>query len=527
MILPKNKHSKEEKKLLRQMGIPEWMLQPTVISPKEHCELDKVGLSEHIIQRCKSLGLSSLFAVQMATIPVFLRRRNTLYDTRSVPGDLCISAPTGSGKTLAYVLPIVDILSTKRIVTRLRAVVVLPTRDLVAQVKETFDAFVKGTNLSVAATSGQQSFAHEQQVLVGNGDERYPGGKSRVDILITTPGRLIDHLSSTPNFTLQHLRFLVIDEADRLLNQSYNDWLNQILQATRPSTVATSIEAMNTSDCSLPDIAFKKDRNGVYEADAVAPSFLRAKFNLPSTDLDLPKITSVQKLLFSATLTKNPAKIAELHLNDPKYISVQNADGSDATAQDYTTPEGLKEYMAVCATEKKPLMVLYLLHHLGLRSGLCFTRSVESTQKLQTLVEAFEQTQSEDKRIRVKEYSSELGPVQRKQMLKQFKQGQIDLLICSDLIGRGIDLDSVQFVISYDVPHYMDKYIHRVGRTARAGREGEAYTLVEKQEARHFKQMLRQAGHLTQVKTLSIDKERLGELTSAYQKVIDEFSNNQ
>lgn len=171
MALPKTKHSKEEKKLLKSMGIPEWLLQPTVVSPKSSCDLDKVGLSEHILQRCQDLGLSSLFAVQMAVIPVFLRRQ-ALYDTRRVPGDLCISAPTGSGKTMAYVLPIVDILS-KRVVTRLRAVVVLPTRDLVTQVKETFDAFVKGTNLVVAAASGQQSFAHEQQVLVGNHDQRY------------------------------------------------------------------------------------------------------------------------------------------------------------------------------------------------------------------------------------------------------------------------------------------------------------------------------------------------------------------
>lgn len=108
--------------------------------------------------------------VQMAVIPVFLRRQ-ALYDTRRVPGDLCISAPTGSGKTMAYVLPIVDILS-KRAVIRLRAVVVLPTRDLVSQVKETFDAFVKGTNLVVAAASGQQSFSHEQNVLVGHDNQQ-------------------------------------------------------------------------------------------------------------------------------------------------------------------------------------------------------------------------------------------------------------------------------------------------------------------------------------------------------------------
>ncbi|KAI8372182.1 P-loop containing nucleoside triphosphate hydrolase protein [Blakeslea trispora] len=506
MMGPKTKRSKEEKKLLQNMGVPEWILQPTIVSPKNSCPLDQVGLSSDLVQRCQDIGLTSLFAVQMAVIPVFLRRQ-ALYDTRRVPGDLCISAPTGSGKTMAYVLPIIDILS-KRVVTRLRAVIVLPTRDLVTQVKETFDAFVKGTGLVVAATSGQQSFAHEQHVLVGSHESHLEGGHSRVDILITTPGRLMDHLSSTPNFTLQHVRFLVIDEADRLLNQSYNDWLNQILLATRPDTHSE-----------LPNITLKQDRDGATQPDAIAPSFLKSFHTLPSTEFDLPKVPSIQKLLFSATLTKDPAKIAGLHLNDPEYISVQNEDGTQIK-QEYTTPEGLKEYMTVCPTEKKPLMVIYLLHQLGLKSGLCFTKSVESTQRLFMLIEAYEAMQPEEARIRVKEYSSELRPIQRKQLLKQFKEGQIDLLICSDLIGRGIDLDAVQFVISYDVPYYMDKYIHRVGRTARAGREGEAYTLIEKQEARHFKEMMRHAGHLNRIKPLVLEKDKLNACVPDYRKAM-------
>jgi ATP-dependent RNA helicase DDX51/DBP6 len=98
--------------------------------------------------------------------------------------------------------------------------------------------FVKGTDLKIATSTGQHSFAHEQNVLVGESylsGPRLLGGHSRVDVLITTPGRLIDHIKSTPNFTLQHLRFLVIDEADRLLNQSFQDWLYHILSAIHPS----------------------------------------------------------------------------------------------------------------------------------------------------------------------------------------------------------------------------------------------------------------------------------------------------
>ncbi|KAG1501534.1 hypothetical protein G6F46_003223 [Rhizopus delemar] len=507
MVGRKAKHSKEEINMLKNMGVPDWLLHPTVVSPKDTCELDQVGLSPWLVQRCKDIGLSSLFAVQMAVIPVFLRHK-TLYDTIKVSGDLCISAPTGSGKTMAYALPIVDILS-KRVVKRLRAVVVLPTRDLVVQVKETFDAFVKGTDLVVAAVSGQQSFTHEQHVLVGNEEESYPGGKSRVDILIATPGRLIDHLNSTPNFTLQHVRFLVIDEADRLLNQSFNDWLNRILLATNPVVNADA-----------PLLGFKTDKNGITLPDAIAPTFLQSHYKLPVTDLDIPKAPFIQKLLFSATLTKNPAKIAGLHLNEPEYISVQHED-EDHAQREYTTPEGLKEYMIIVSTEKKPLTVIYLLHQLGVKSGLCFTKSVESTERLQTLINAYEALQPEEKRIKVKEYSSELRPTERKAVLKQFKDGEIDLLICSDLIGRGIDLDSVEYVVSYDAPAYMDKYIHRVGRTARAGREGIAYTLVEKPQARHFKEMMRHAGHLDQIQTLNIEKEKIQELVPDYEKAME------
>lgn len=103
-----------------------------------------------------------------------------------------------------------------------------------------------------------------------------------MDILIATPGRLTDHIRETRNFTLQHLRFLVIDEADRLLNQSYNDWLNQILAATRP-----------TVNPDAPSLTFKKDEFGVNEPDAISPAFLNSHYTLPKTDLDMPKVPSV------------------------------------------------------------------------------------------------------------------------------------------------------------------------------------------------------------------------------------------
>ncbi|KAF9135861.1 ATP-dependent RNA helicase dbp6, partial [Mortierella sp. GBA39] len=204
-----------EKERAKSMGIPDWLAHPTLIEPGESnnrpIEDQQFGFSERLIKQCRKAGIDECFAVQTAVIPVLMRARH-LGDIRRAPGDLCVSAPTGSGKTLAYVLPIIEILS-QRVVTRLRALVVLPTRDLCIQVKETFETFVKGTDLKIATSTGQNSFAHEQAILVGESHSnpnspRILGGHSRVDVLITTPGRLIDHIKSTPNFTLQHLRFL-------------------------------------------------------------------------------------------------------------------------------------------------------------------------------------------------------------------------------------------------------------------------------------------------------------------------------
>ncbi|RUS19302.1 hypothetical protein BC937DRAFT_87698 [Endogone sp. FLAS-F59071] len=298
---------------IKSMGIPDWLAHPKIFAPETATPVEDsdFGLSDQLVRRCKELGIEEFFAVQTAVIPIFLRSRS-LSDTHRPPGDLCVSAPTGSGKTLAYVLPII----------------------------ETFDAFCKGTDLRVGTATGQHSFPSEQVHLVDELNESHPGGSSRVDVLITTPGRLIDHLSGTPNFTLQHLRFLVIDEADRLLNQSYQDWLAHILRATRPGG--------GTGEGTTKEpVGVKVDQNGVPMHDAVAPSFFSSIFKVPVSDIDKPKFPSIQKLLFSATLTRNPAKIASLHLLNPQYVAVQvagrvGAEEEGTAGEKYTTPAGLR-----------------------------------------------------------------------------------------------------------------------------------------------------------------------------------------
>ncbi|KAG0302575.1 ATP-dependent RNA helicase dbp6 [Dissophora globulifera] len=611
--------SAEDMERAKSMGIPDWLAHPTKIEPETNTPINAAmfGFSERLIKQCRQAGIEECFAVQTAVIPVLMRAKH-LGDIRKAPGDLCVSAPTGSGKTLAYVLPIIEILS-QRVVTRLRALVVLPTRDLCVQVKETFDTFVKGTDLKIATSTGQNSFAHEQHVLVG---EKYTtpqsklllGGHSRVDVLITTPGRLIDHIKSTPNFTLQHLRFLVIDEADRLLNQSFQDWLHHILTAIHPSPEKRLLGADGSKAIQL-----RQDQYGFPIHDAIAPGFLSSLFEVPESDVEDPKVLSVQKLLFSATLTRNPAKIASLQLSDPQYVAVQEGGQDGDDKQKYTTPAGLTENMIVCESSEKPLMVLHLLHHLNVRSALCFTKSVESAHRLYKLVQLYEKIrttsspstpsaptasikelsnhkkvkdngvddednyfeqkdnsddsdddssnsdddssdgdndnsdQEEDDDVEmehvdastqstlratavdmdidsssvapedtivVAEYSSDLPKSKRQSILRAFNKGEIHLLICSDLISRGMDLSPVSVVINYDTPVYMKKYIHRVGRTARAGKSGTAYSLVEMQEARHFKEMITKAGHWEKISRIKVKDQEVKDLVPGYTKAL-------
>ncbi|RPD61095.1 DEAD-domain-containing protein [Lentinus tigrinus ALCF2SS1-7] len=527
--------------VLALQGLDKALIEAQVVDPATTLPLEtskdaqdeRTGLSGKMRRRLQDLGITELFAVQTAVVPLLLSSpgSRSLYRPYDPPEDLCVSAPTGSGKTLAYVLPIVEVLSS-RIVTRLRALVVLPTRDLVIQVRETFEAVAKGRGLRIGTATGQHSFAHEQSQLVAERATDLQGGSSKVDILICTPGRLIDHLHGTPNFSLQHLRFLVIDEADRLLAQSFQDWLAQVLAATRPPRPS---EDLNTTPS---DVSLSSTQSARPHPDALAPAFLHLLRDVPHvrTDIDEQKESSCQKLLFSATLTRDPAKISALGLRQPKYIVVQSPKTTGAASKEegvldfvmekFTMPATLTEHMLVCESAIKPLMFFHLVHAHKVTNALVFTKSAESTARLVRLLEFFEaalqnsQSQDKGKVIAARAYSSDLAPSERKAILEQFKNQEINILVCSDLISRGIDISHVSHVVSYDVPVDFRKYVHRVGRTARAGRAGDAWTLVEEQEARYFKTMMKEADHLGQVKRLRVPETDVESLKPAYETAL-------
>jgi len=195
-------------------------------------------------------------------------------------------------------------------------------------------------------------------------------------------------------------------------------------------------------------------------------------------------------------------------------------------------PASLSENYVVTTTELKPLVLFHIVLQHNIRNALVFTKSTESTGRLLRLWETFETRRlaSPDENrmivqspIVAKAFSSDLSPALRKSILADFRNGVISILICSDLISRGIDIPSITHVVSYDTPLDIRKYVHRSGRTARAGREGSAWTLLEEQEARHFKLMMKDVGHLSRVKKVRIGEDQLANIKPFYEAALGEL----
>jgi ATP-dependent RNA helicase DDX51/DBP6 len=427
--------------------------------------VDDVDLHPHLRAVLKAMGIRTLFPVQAATIPWLLRAEDA-----GVSSDLAVCAPTGSGKTLAYALPIVHCL-LPRVVRRLRAVVVLPTRSLALQVCAVFESLTAGSDLVVGTALGDVPFAQERAALVGRGDAQAPGasgcathpdgGASLVDILIATPGRLVDQLRADGGrgLTLQHARWLVIDEADRLMAQVYDQWLPALFDSAHPPLGPPPRPAAPPLSCRPAQPLLADRSRGV------------ALFAPP-----------LRKLLFSATLSNDPQGLAALQLLSPVYLRVGLGR--------FAMPQGLHEEYAVCARALKPLHLVGALERLGLLSAaervLCFTASVEGAPRLARVLQLLGR--------RALEFSSNLDHATRADVLARFADGRCQLLVASDAMARGLDIEHVRHVINYDAPTRIRTYMHRAGRTARAGREGTCTTLLTRDQTAHFKAMLAQAG---------------------------------
>ena len=362
--------------------LPQWLANPDIVSvdfTEDQLPVEKLeGLDEVTVARLKSNGVKKFFPVQRQVIPHLL----TPFTASSLrPSDVCVSAPTGSGKTLAFVLPIVQALRG-RVVTRVRALVILPVQDLATQVYRVFQSFASGTALKVKLLTPQKSFVQEQNELVRTGI--VGDVHSLADVIVTTPGRLVDHIQNTKGFSLGYLRYLVIDEADRVMEDIQNDWLTHVESA-------------------------------VYTAGRSKPGPLTVE-NISKGELPL------QKLLFSATLSQNPEQLEQLNLFEPKLytsivkpkdilerpssmISSDAEEGFDFIGQ-YTTPAELREFVVTCSSSfKKPQILYHLLTSKEMRKVLVFTNSLEHTNFLSLLLKEYG--------LSVGELSSQVRPLSK------------------------------------------------------------------------------------------------------------------
>lgn len=440
--------------------LPAWLESPDVVESdiaNKQKPLDSVSfISDRIRAQLKHNQITHLFPVQWQVIPEILSSviPNSLMSKLGLPPrDICCSAPTGSGKTLAFSLPVIQLLETCN-TRRLRALVVLPVSDLALQVYKVFQDYSEGTSLKVALTNGQLSLAEEQKMLTTRNDVTEEL-ETAVDILVTTPGRLVDHISFTQGFDLTQLRFLILDEVDKILEEVKHDWLDYLERA-------------------------------VYDKRGWPQPITAASLNSAALPL--------QKLLFSATLTQNPEKLEKLRLCEPRLFTsvISKEQSMDVDHSDdhftgkYTTPQGLQEYYIECRVPtNKPLVLLYLLHTLKLRKVLVFAGSQATVQRLHKLMQEY----SEE--VKIAQVSGDISKKRRTQIIRQFSRSHIDVIITTDLMARGLDVDDVSTVVSYDSPPYIKTYIHRVGRTARAGKPGQAYTILNAKEVSYFRKMIK------------------------------------
>ncbi|XP_072296474.1 ATP-dependent RNA helicase DDX51 [Eucyclogobius newberryi] len=474
--------------------LPQWLAKPDLIHQniKDHLHpLSEVPqLCVHLLKKLQHNHVQHLFPVQTEVIPAILESAHhglLVGPGGQRPRDICVSAPTGSGKTLAFVLPIIQVLM-QRVVCEVRALAVLPTKELAQQVWRVFSTYAEGTQLRVVIVAGQKSLAAEQASLSEvRGDQR----RSLADIVVATPGRLVDHINKNASFCLGHLRFLIIDEADRMIDSMHQSWLSQTVRAV----YASKTEANGL---------FRRTEAAHITADSLCPS-------------QMP----LQKLLFSATLTHNPEKLQQLGLYHPRLFTSAHQTSELTSAptpasERFHFPQGLTEYYVPCTMSKKPLLLLHFVTRMKLSPVLCFTNSREAAHRLVLLLQLFGG-------VKASEFSSRLSPGERKRTLKEFEQGKIQLLVSTDAAARGIDISAVKCVINYDAPQFVRTYIHRIGRTARAGRAGLAFTFLLRVQEKNFLHMVSEAGS-PGIQKQTVKPELLQSLEQRYEQALRDLA---
>ncbi|KAL6737134.1 hypothetical protein Aduo_010804 [Ancylostoma duodenale] len=360
---------------------------PSVSDEEDHEEeneqpktFKELGVCEPLCEACERLDWKVPSKIQAAALPHALGGR-----------DVIGLAETGSGKTGAFALPILQsLLETPQ---KLFALVLTPTRELAFQIAQQFEALGAGIGLMVAVIVGGVDMTTQALALA-----------KRPHIIVATPGRLVDHLENTKGFNLRALKYLVMDEADRILNMDFEVELDKILRV-------------------IP-----KER---------------------------------RTYLFSATMTKKVAKLERASLKDPARVEVSTK---------YKTVDKLKQHYLFIPFKYKEAYLVYLLNELAGNTAIVFCATCNSAMQTAMLLRQLG--------MQAVPLHGQMGQEKRLGALNKFKSKVKDILVCTDVASRGLDIPHVDLVVNYDVPSQSKDYIHRVGRTARAGRAGLAVTFV-------------------------------------------------
>ncbi|MFC1723628.1 DEAD/DEAH box helicase [Nanoarchaeota archaeon] len=329
----------------------------------------------------------------------------TPIQSKSIPDlllgrDLIGIAQTGTGKTAAFTLPILQRMVEKH-PRQIKVLVITPTRELAAQIGESFAIYGEFLNFKHTVIFGGVSQGRQVQALTKG-----------IDILVATPGRLLD-LMTQRKLTLKHIEFFVLDEADRMLDMGFINDIKKVI-------------------AKLPE--------------------------------------KRQTLFFSATMSPEINRLAKSLLKDPIHVEV--------TPQ-ATTVELIKQHVFFVDRKEKEKLLLELLKHEHLTSILIFTRTKHKANKVEKFLNK--------NRISADAIHGNKSQNARTKALKDFKNGKIKVLVATDIAARGIDIDNISHVINFELPNEPESYVHRIGRTARAGTDGTAFSFCAAEERNYLR----------------------------------------
>ena len=347
---------------------------------------NKLGLSSALLKSIQAKGYSEPSEIQQEAIPEILKGN-----------DILAGAQTGTGKTAAFALPILHRLQnaeSKR--RRVRVLVLVPTRELASQVGESFRDYGSNLRFRVSVLYGGVSINTQIDKI-----------RKGVDIVVATPGRLLDHLNQK-TLNLSELETFVLDEADRMLDMGFIRDIKRILKY-------------------LPD--------------------------------------EKQNLLFSATFPNEIKALADSLLNAPKRIQVRSSN---------STAEKVVQVVYPVDKARKRELLAHCIREEGWFQVLVFSRTKHGANKLAQ--------QLSKEGIDADAFHGNKSQAQRTRALKDFKDSKTQVLVATDIAARGIDINLLPQVVNFDLPYVPEDYIHRIGRTARAGQEGKAISLVSADE---------------------------------------------